>query len=132
LLVQRHLVRGLTLGAVKSRSSVLLNFRATSTGVTRSPHSFDIHNVGETGARRSTQMFGAYNPAFGPTAVRTMATALDEAWAIIEENGKAERHNPQEIRLALARRIIELAADGDYDMATLRDAALASLALPRA
>ncbi len=76
-------------------------------------------------------MFGAHNSAFEPIAVRTMATALDEAWAIIEGNGKANRHNPQEVRLALARCIIELAADGNHDTATLRDAALAGVMLPR-
>jgi hypothetical protein len=72
-------------------------------------------------------MLGAQYPAFDPAAVRTMADALDEAWAILAGNGRGGRSDPQETRLALARCIIGLASAGDYDTATLRDAALARL-----
>jgi hypothetical protein len=51
-------------------------------------------------------MFGAQSSAFEPTAVRTMADALDEAWAFLEENRDADR-DPQETRLALAMCIID-------------------------
>ena len=49
--------------------------------------------------------------------------------AISEERGDVGRRNPQELKLALARRIIELAAYRDYDAQTLRDTAVASLSI---
>jgi hypothetical protein len=76
-------------------------------------------------------MFGAKNPTFDPTAVQTMADALDEAWTLMEESGTVSRFHPQETKLALARRIIELAADGEYDARGLCDALLASVTQPR-
>jgi hypothetical protein len=69
-------------------------------------------------------MIGAQSPAFDPAAVRTMADALDEAWANMEETGAARRSDPLETRLALARCIIELAANGPHNASALRDAAL--------
>ena len=45
-------------------------------------------------------MLGAKYSTFDPTAVRTMANALDEAWAVMEENGDASRRDPLETRLA--------------------------------
>jgi len=68
-------------------------------------------------------MFGAQSPTFEPTAVRTMADAMDQAWALLEESGNGDR-DQQETRLALARCIIELASSRDYNTSTLRDAAL--------
>jgi hypothetical protein len=72
------------------------------------------------------------HPTSEPTAVQIMADAFDEAWAVLGESGDARRHNPQELKLALAKRIIELASSsGDYDAQTLRDIAIASLTEPR-
>ena len=72
----------------------------------------------------------AKHPTFEPSAVQVMADAMDEAWAILEERDVG-RGNPQELRLELAKRIIELASYGDYDAQTLRDTAVASLASPQ-
>jgi len=68
---------------------------------------------------------------FEPTSVRVMANALDEAWNTLLLTGKAGGRNPIETKLALAKRIIELASHGDCDPRTLRDSALASMAEPR-
>jgi hypothetical protein len=76
-------------------------------------------------------MLGAKHSSFDPTAVQMMADALDEAWADIEATADPRhRYEPEETRLALAKRIIELASDGYYDAGTLRDAALASVRGP--
>ena len=72
-------------------------------------------------------MFGAPYPAFEPTAVQTMADALDQAWAVIENTGSVTPQHRLETRLALANRIIELASYGDYNASVLRDTALASM-----
>ena len=72
-------------------------------------------------------MLGAKHPTFEPTTVQMMASAVDEAWAIVEANGNVGPQNVQEMKLALARRVIELASSGDYDARALRDAAVASL-----
>jgi hypothetical protein len=77
-------------------------------------------------------MFIAKHPAFEPTTVQIMADAVDEAWAILEEKANATEQNPQEMKLAIAKRIIELVSQGDYDVQTLRDTAVASLTAPRA
>jgi hypothetical protein len=72
-------------------------------------------------------MFGALSPAFEPTAVQTMADALDQAWAVMEGTGTMTPQHRLETRLALANRIIELASYGDCNTRVLRDAALASM-----
>jgi hypothetical protein len=59
-----------------------------------------------------------------------MADALDEAWAVMEDNGTVAPQYRLETRLALAKRIVELASCGDYDTGVLRDAALASMTEP--
>jgi hypothetical protein len=60
-----------------------------------------------------------------------MADAVDAAWAVIGPKAKTTDRNPQEKRLALARRIIELVSHGDYDRQTLRDTAIASMTGPK-
>ena len=72
-------------------------------------------------------MYGAKHPTFEPATIQMMANAVDEAWTIMEANGDVGRQNPQEMKLALAKRVIELASSGDYDARTLRDTAVASL-----
>jgi hypothetical protein len=72
-------------------------------------------------------MLGAKHPTFEPTTVEMMASAVDEAWAIVEANSNVGPKNAQEMKLTLARRVIELASCGDYDARALRDAAVASL-----
>jgi hypothetical protein len=72
-------------------------------------------------------MFGAPSPAFEPTAVQTMADALDQAWAVMEGTGTVTPQHRLETRLALANRIIELTSYGEYNTSVLRDAALASM-----
>jgi hypothetical protein len=61
-----------------------------------------------------------------------MADALDEAWAVMADTGTMPRQHRLETRLALAKRIIEVASYGDYNTSVLRDAALASMTEPHA
>jgi hypothetical protein len=61
-----------------------------------------------------------------------MADALDEAWAVMEDTVTVSPLHRQEMRLALAKRIIELASYGANNTSVLRDAALASMTEPRA
>jgi hypothetical protein len=67
------------------------------------------------------------HPTFDPRTVEIMADAFDTAWAIIEPKAKSTGQNPEEAKLALAKRIVELVSHGDYDVQTLRDTAIASM-----
>jgi hypothetical protein len=73
-------------------------------------------------------LFGSKHPTFDPMAIQTMADAVDEAWAIMKATGHVSPQNPQEMRLALAKSVIEVAAVGDHNIHALRDAALARVA----
>jgi hypothetical protein len=74
----------------------------------------------------------AKSQMFEPTTVRAMADAVDEGWTILLQVDAAARSRPNETRLALAKRILELASAGSHDVRTLRDMAVASLAASRA
>ena len=65
-------------------------------------------------------------PAFNPEEVERLARVFDDAWRVYSADATdAER---EARRLALARRIVELAEGGLHnDPDALRDAALASL-----
>ena len=63
--------------------------------------------------------------SFDPEAVRLLGQAFDHACGEIHANGQ-----PSLIREIIAKRIIELASDGERDPIKLSEAALTSLGLP--
>lgn len=67
------------------------------------------------------------HPAFDPEAVLFLVDAFNDAWAIVRESGGVSDDNAEAARLALAKRIVELAEHGQYDRHSLRDTAVASL-----
>jgi hypothetical protein len=72
------------------------------------------------------------HPAFDPEAVLFLVDAFNDAWAIVRESGGVTDDNAEAARLALAKRIVELAEHGQYDRQSLRDTAVASLAYANA
>ena len=67
------------------------------------------------------------HPAFDPKAVQLMADAFEAAWPIIRPKAKMTDQSLEELKVALAKRIVELVSHGDYDGQTLRDTAIASM-----
>lgn len=72
------------------------------------------------------------HPAFDPEAVLFLVDSFNDAWAIVRESGGVTGDNAEAARLALAKRIVELAEHGQYDRQSLRDTAVASLAFANA
>jgi hypothetical protein len=68
--------------------------------------------------------------AFDPKKVQLMTDAFDAAWLIIRPKANMTDQSLEELRLALAKRIVELVSHGDYDVQTLRDTAIASMTSP--
>jgi hypothetical protein len=66
-------------------------------------------------------------PTFDPKAVQLMADAFEAAWPIIRPKPKMTDQSLEELKLALAKRIVELVSHGDYDVQTLPDTAIASM-----
>ena len=70
------------------------------------------------------------HPTFDPKAVELMAGAFEAAWPIIRPKANMTDQSLEELRLALAKRIVELVSHGDYDDQVLRDTAIASMRDP--
>jgi len=77
------------------------------------------------------EFLGRERPAFTPEEVVKLANVFDEAWRILGAGGGLTLDEREEKRLALARRIVDLAEGGLHnDPDVLRDAAIASLQRP--
>jgi hypothetical protein len=57
--------------------------------------------------------------------------AFDEAWAIVERYDGVNDANRDAIRIALAKRIVELSGSNSGDPQSLRDTAIASFGLKK-
>ncbi len=66
-------------------------------------------------------------PTFDPKTARLMIDAFEAAWPVIRPKAKMTDQSLEELRLALAKRIVELVSHGDYDSQTFRDTAIASM-----
>jgi hypothetical protein len=64
---------------------------------------------------------------FTPEKVNLMAEAFDFAWPIVRAKAGISDRNIEAARLALAKRIVDLASNGDYDRQSLSDTAIASM-----
>jgi hypothetical protein len=65
------------------------------------------------------------NTAFDPEVTSLLGQAYDLACAELHDDGQ-----PEAVRELIAKRIIELATDGERDPSKLSNAALASLGIP--
>jgi hypothetical protein len=71
------------------------------------------------------------NLTFTPEALQLVLQAFDEAWAIVERHDGVNDDNRDAMRVALAKRIVELSASNAGDPQTLRDTAVASFGLKK-
>jgi len=62
--------------------------------------------------------------AFGPEAVKAMGQAFDQAWAEIAQNFGASVVEVEAARLRLAEAVLSVAAEGNSDVAVLKNDAL--------
>ena len=62
--------------------------------------------------------------AFGPEAVKAMGQAFDLAWAEIAQNFGASLVEVEAARLRLAEAVLSVAAEGNMDVAALKNDAL--------
>lgn len=65
--------------------------------------------------------------AFGPAATQAMAAGFDQAWQELQMMGHvcAAPFRANATREKLATRVLELASEGEYDPAVLKDYAMA-------
>src|SRR6266567_24075 len=84
----------------------------------------------EGGAEMDRFLRNHADGVFDPEAVRILTTALNEAWKAINATGVsfASRGQAEAARETLAKRIIELARNGERDQRQLSEAALLHLA----
>ena len=61
---------------------------------------------------------------FGPSTVKAMARAFDQAWAEVAGNFGDSASEVESARLRLARAMLSVAAEGSTDVAALKYAAL--------
>jgi hypothetical protein len=80
-----------------------------------------------------TLPFSVYRAVFDPDTLKTMGSALEEAWQELLASGNAATMdgNGEATRLMLANAILAAATDGERDQTKLRLAALSGLSLPR-
>ena len=66
---------------------------------------------------------------FGPSTVKAMARAFDQAWAEVAGNFGDSASEVESARLRLARAMLSVAAEGSTDVAKLRTSAVQTMAM---